>query len=262
MEAALIHTNMLNLQFTQGGEVAAAEGLYIPDTNLPGLDSAEMAPGTDYGLLESKAILALLTAISGAMPTSVLGLSIAQGSPSGAGANVLNNPFTLTWQQVANLAAGTLQAPPLPTTGANASVGGVGTATVFPLAQVVAAGGALDFAGVAMPLATLQAYAPLVISDLTPAADNRKFFAALFDAIGGTAQVRAADTASGTVSRTQGSISTAALPAAWTAATDPLTDLAEADRPVLGVFTRSNTVSIQVQLDQSTQQFEVLSTTT
>lgn len=247
------------LEYFDAAGNAVADGVFIPVANLPGVQAAELAAGEPANTKESKVALALLNAISANLPASVIGLTLAKGSPTGAGADVLNLPYTCSWQRLINLSSDGVDVVPVPTTGANTGVGGVNLTTIFAGAVKVAAGGAVAGAGVVIPSANLDAYSPISHADINPAADSREWLMGQLDALASNITRRAAGVASAVVTATTGSLGSAAIPAAYYAATDPTSGIASADLPKLGLITRSNAWSIQVTLNQSTQAFEVRS---
>jgi hypothetical protein len=249
----------LSLEFFDAAGSCAAEGVFIPVADLPGVQAAELAAAQPANTKESKVILALLNALSTGIPATTLGLTAVKGSPAGAGADVLNCPFTFTWQRVLNLANNETTPAPVPVAGANAGIGDVALVDIFPNSAKVAAAGAVAGAGVVINTAQLQNYSAITQATINPAADSRDWIMALMDAISTDSTVRSATVASGVVSRTRGTIGAATIPAAWTATTAPASGLDAADLPVLGLVTRSNAVAVQVALNQITQVFEVRS---
>lgn len=252
----------LSLEFFDAAGSAVAEGVFIPVSDLPGIQASELAVAELATTKESKFLLSVLNAITAVLPATTLGMTATKGSPSGAGADILNCPFTLTWQRVIDLASESVTPVPVPVAGANAGVGDVALVDVFPNAVKVAAAGAVAGAGVVVPTAQLATYAPITQATITPAADSRDWLMALMDAAATEATLRSATVASGIVTRTRGAIGSATIPANYYAAIDPVAGLLEADLPKLGLITRSVSLAVQVALNQTTQVFEVRSVVT
>jgi len=248
---------VLSCDYLQAGELASHEGIYIPATDLPGVDAAELI--TDPAT-EGKVTLALLNALATVDPAP-LGFSVTAGTTTGAGPSILNQGFTLAWQLVTNLTTGTIAPAPLPIEGANLGAGGLAVTDVFPGAVKVAAAAAAPAAGIVISTDQLAEYGPVVHASLNLASDSRALWAALADTLGAALALRTGETASAIVARTLGSVGSQTIPAAWTAATDPLSGLAAADLPSLGLITRSVSVSIQLELNQTTQTFDVRAVT-
>lgn len=252
----------LTLEYFDAAGNAAADGVYIPVSDLPGILAAELAAAEPENTKESKILLSILNALTTALPATALGMTATKGSPSGAGADILNCPFTLTWQRLIDLAADTISPVPVPVAGANAGVGDVALVDIFPNAAKVAAAGAVAGAGVVIPTATVSAYSDLTHAALNPATDCRDWIMALVDAAATEATLRSATVASGIVTRSRGAIGSATIPATWYQAVDPVAGVAESDLPKLGLITRSVSLAVQVALNQTTQVFEVRSVTT
>ncbi|MEO1592004.1 MAG: hypothetical protein AAFU71_12015 [Cyanobacteria bacterium J06632_22] len=248
----------LDIEVFEAAGNSTAAGVFIPVSDLPGIDAAELAAGETDGAKQGKTLLAMvsatLTAITAASP---LGLTLTQGNNSNAGPNLIGLNFTLSWDKLADIGGDTISVIPLPTAGANAGNGGLGIVDAFPNAAKVAAAGAVPGAGVVIndtAVATYGAAAPTVAAG----EDNRKWFAGLFDHLADADVREAGVTQSAVTAAARGAIGSAAIPANFTATVDPLSDISEADLPQLGLLTRSATLQIQVELNQSTQSFDVV----
>ena len=250
-------------EFLANGDPAAADGVFIPVADLPGVDGAEITGADSDGTKTGKVTLALLEALALSLVAAApLGLTVSKASPSGAGQNLLNQGFTLQWQKLANLSANSIGMIPLPTTGANAGNGGVAVADLFPNAAKVAAAANAPADGVLIPSADLEtygspAYAGLNVSE---GQDNRATLAALFEVLGASA-VRNASTESAVVQAAKSTPASSTIPTAFTAATDPTSGIAAADAAQRALLSRNNTVSVQLELNPTTQSFDARSVT-
>lgn len=248
----------LDIEVFEAAGNATAAGVFIPVSDLPGVDAAELAAGETDAAKQSKILLSMmaasLVAVSAATP---LGVTLTQGNNSNAGPNLIGLNYTLTWDKLADVSADSLSVIPLPTAGANAGTGGLAIVDAFPNAAKVAAAGAVAGAGVVVndsAVLTYGAAAPTVGAG----EDNRKWFAAMFDHIADIDVREAGVTQSAITSAARGAIGSAAIPVDYYAAVDPVSNIAEADLPKLGLLTRSTTLQIQVELNQTTQSFDVV----
>jgi hypothetical protein len=249
----------LSLEYFDAAGSAVAAGVFIPISDLPGIEATELAAAQSTANKEAKALLALMNATATylAVNSGLLGITLTQNNNSNAGPNLINLNYTLGWEKLADVESNAITQIPVPSAGANAGVGDFGIADVFPNAAKVAAAGAVAGAGIVVTDTALAAYgaaAPTVGAG----EDNRAWFAALFDHMAEADVREIGITQSAVVTAALGSLGATIVPADFYAATDPTSDVVEADLPKLGLMTRSTAISIQVQLNQSTQKFDVV----
>lgn len=254
----------LALEYFDAAGNATLDGVYIPIAALPGVLAAELAAAQSVALKEGKALLGLLNQIYNVLSSSgfaKLGFSVTKGIPTGVTADIVNQPFTFSWQKVANLDNDTIAMIPLPTTGTNLNVGAFAIADVFAGAAKVAAGDPVAGAGIVVQTVGLIAYSSLTHAGLNPAAgqDNRSWFAALLDHLANEVTLRDTITpiASAVVAATLSTVDASTFPDAFTASPNPTSGLVTADLPKRGLISRTNSWSIQLQLNQTTQTFDV-----
>lgn len=241
---------------------AVADGVFIPVAALPGVVAAELAAAQSVALKEGKALLAILNQMFNILsPTTFLklGFAITKGIPAGSAADIVNLTFTATWQKMVNLDADTTSMIPVPTVGASLGLGDFAVEDVFPGAAKVAAGGAVAGAGVVVNTSGLTPYSSLTHAGLNTAAgqDNRAWFAALFDHLAASVTVRDELNQSAVTAAALGGVDAADIPDAFVAATDPTSGILAAEVNSRGLVTRTNSYTIQLQLSQTAQTFDV-----
>jgi hypothetical protein len=252
----------LSIEYFDAAGTATSDGVFIPISDLPGVQVAELAGAEPVGTKESKTVLSLFTAITSSITNTVLGLSLLKAVPVGGGAeDLVNQSFTMTWQKLVNLNADTIQNIDTPIDGANAGVGSFGILQAFPNAVKVAAAAAVAGAGVVINTAGLTNYTSLSHASLNVGNDNRDWFAALFDAIATDSTLRGATDVSAVITRNRGNVGSLTIPAAFYADTDPTSNVLASELPQLGLISRASTLTVQLKLNQLTQAFEVNSVT-
>lgn len=247
----------LNFQYLEAGDSITTNSVFIPATNLPGIQAAELAPAnTDR---ESKIGFALLNALVANLPSNALGLTAQRGNPQGAGLDIWNQGFTFTVSHVVNLAAGTVGIIPVPTTGSNDGVGDFGFSDLFANYLFVFATEEAESAGVAIPHPSLIPYGLSLggYGGTPDATDARSWVIALLLHMANDASLRSNNTASAVIQRTRSQITGGAVPANLIAATNPLSGLDPADAPKLAILTSTFSFTYQLLADQATQTFDV-----
>ncbi len=253
---------MLNIEYFDASGNATEAGIFIPVSNLPGIQASELA--TAASGKESKAILAIhnaLYAYFSDLATLPLGVVVGKTAPSGAGLDFVNVSFTSTFNYLVNHESGTVGPVPVPTTGTNTGLGGLELIDVFPAAAKVAASGSTGAAGILIPTSELIPYGSPSQASLAVNADSRSWFAALSLYMAVESTLRTTADASAVVTRSVGAGVGASFPTAWTQPTNPVSGIAAADLPKRSLISRSFGLTIQLLLDQETQQFDVRSVT-
>lgn len=251
---------MLNFEFFDaGGGNTVAAGVFIPVSDLPGIEAAELeAADPDK---QSKVALSLITqmyAILSPPAFDSLGWAVSKGQPSSAGQDLVNQSYNLTISYAANHGSSTVGQLPPATIGANADVGKFGIIDLFPNATKEAAAAAVS-AGVLIPTSELANYGGPADPAISIAAgeDNRDWLAALSNYIVLASTKRTVDDASAITSASKGSATGITPPAVWTDDTDPTTGLIAADLPKYSFFNVSYSITFQLLLDQLSQTFDV-----
>lgn len=252
---------MLNFEFFAAAGSATSDGVLIPIADLTGLKATELAPSESLNAKESRTVTSLLNTIHAALsPASfaALGFTITRGVPAGAGDNLINQTFTLTWQKLVRLDTAQVAQIPVPTTGTHTGVGQFSILDVFANASKVESGDSTS-AGVLIPTAELASFANLSHATLTVAAtaDNRDWFAALADWLAADASRRSTSEASAIINTSMGGVNSVGIPAAFTATNDPTSGLLAADLGKRGLISRSTSLTVQSVLNQDAQTFDV-----
>lgn len=250
-------------EFLASGDAAAENGVFIPASDLPGVNAAELTGADSDALKQGKSTMALVEAlVIGLAAAAPLGLTVSKASPAGAGANLFNQGYTMQWQKVVNLSDNTLGMIPLPTTGANAGNGGVAVSDLYPNAVPLASGAVAPADGINIPAAELASYGAPAFAGLNLAGgqDNRSVLAALFETLS-SSETRSTTVESAITSAAKSTPASSAIPAAFTAGQDPTSGIAAADSRQRSLLSRNNTVSVQVELNPETQSFDARSVT-
>ncbi|MDS3861029.1 hypothetical protein RIF25_09430 [Thermosynechococcaceae cyanobacterium BACA0444] len=253
---------MLNLEYFDDAGTATEAGVFIPLAALPGITAEELDASAPAK--ESKAILSILTKVYtyiAALSSPVLGFAVSKTTPSGAALDVVNQSFNATVNYLVNHAANTVGPVPVPGSGSNAGLGGLPITSVFPSAAKIAASGSVSGAGILIPTSELTPYGSPDQAAINAGADSRSWFSALMLYLTDQASARTASVASAIVSRSIGSATGTSFPASWIQATNPVSGVLLADVPKRSLITRTFSVTIQLLLDQATQEFDVRSVT-
>lgn len=249
---------MLNIeQFSTTGTATAA-GLLIPVADLPSIDAAEL-DGSVAG--RDKAVLALLNAYYDTISPAnfdKLGIAVAKANPTGAGNDLVNQNYSATFEYYVDHETETVAMIPVPSAGANDGVGAIALADLFPGASAVAAAGATS-AGILIPDADVATYGGPAAGSIPT--DARDYLVALYHHIVIDSPVRSGSVQSAVINSSRGSATGFAAPATWTQPTDPVSGLAAADLPKSSFFRVSFSMTMQILLNQTTQEFDVNSVT-
>lgn len=249
---------MLNIeQFSTTGTATAA-GLLIPVADLPGIDAAEL-DGSVAG--RDKAVLALLNAYYDTISPAnfdKLGIAVAKANPTGAGNDLVNQNYSATFDYYVDHETETVAMVPVPTAGVNDGVGAIALTDLFPGATAVAASGATS-AGILIPDTDVSTYGGPAAGTIP--ADARDYLTALYHHIVVDAPVRSATEQSAVINSSRGSATGFTPPAVWTQPSDPVSGIAAADLPKSSFFRVSFSMTMQILLNQTTQEFDVNSVT-
>jgi len=256
---------MLSFEYFDAAGAVVADGVFIPVSDLLGIEDTELEAGDADK--ESKIALALMNVLYETLSPAnfdSLGWAVSKGNPTSAGADLINQGYSVTNTYAVDHGAGTVTQLPTPTAGANQDIGLFGLVDLFPNAAKVAAAGNTPGAGVLIPSADIAAYGAPVHASVTIGAgeDNRNYLAALINYLAAELTLRSGSDASAVTAKSRGSATGLTPPANWTAEADPITDLAAADLPKYSFFSVAYGFTFQLLLDQSTQTFDVNHVTT
>jgi hypothetical protein len=256
---------MLSFEYFDAAGAAVADGVFIPTSDLLGVEDTELEAGDADK--ESKVALALLNVLYETLSLvnfDSLGWAVSKGNPTSAGADLINQGYSVTNTYAVDFATASVGQLPVPSAGANADVGLFGLFDLFPNAAKVAAAGNTSGAGVLIPSADIAAYGAPVHASVTIGAgeDNRDYLAALVNYLAAELTLRTGVDASAVTNKSRGSATGLTPPADWTDATNPTTGLDSADLPKYSFFSVAYGFTFQLLLDQSTQTFDVNHVTT
>lgn len=254
----------LAIEYFDAAGTATLEGVFIPLAALPGITAPELATAESVAAKEGKTILSLLNKIYTTVSPdlfSKLGFNADKEAPDGVSADVFNQVFSVTSQKLVNLDTDSLSVVPVPISGANLGLGDFSITDIFAGAVKVAAAGAVSGAGVVINTIGLLAYSSLTHASINVATDSRAWFAALADHMAIDSIKRSTTVASSVVSGIASSLSASAIPADYIASVDPISGILVSDVPSRGLVNRTDTFTLQLQLNQATQTFDVLVTT-
>ncbi|NEP17823.1 MAG: hypothetical protein F6J97_13110 [Leptolyngbya sp. SIO4C1] len=251
----------LSFEYVSGaGSEFATSGVFIPISDLPGVSAGEFDIEATTAEKEAKSLLALLNAMQLylSITPNVIGISESKNSPSSNGADILTLNFTAEWQKLANLSANSITVIPAATTGANAGAAELAIKAVFPSAVYVNGGDTSTTEGIVIEHAAMVAYGLSAPPSVTAGADNRAWFSALLEMMT-NATLRDPDNGveSAVITAASGGMGALAIPPSYYAESDPLTDIQSADLQQRGIVARSFAFSVQVELNQANQTFEV-----
>jgi hypothetical protein len=252
---------MLDIEYFDAAGNASADGVFIPLSDLPGVTASELASAQPSAAKEGKAMLSLLNKIFAVTSPDLffkLGFTPTKEAPDGVSADIFNQVFAITSQKLVNLDTDSLSVVPVPTSGANSGLGDFAITDVFAGAVKVDAAGAVAGAGIVINTSGLLPYSSLTHASINVATDGRAWFAALADHLAIDSVKRSATVASAVISGIASSLSASAIPAEYIASTDPTSGILAADVPSRGLVNRTDTFTLQLQLNQSTQTFDVL----
>lgn len=236
----------------------ASDGVFIPISDLPGVEAGEFAAGESTEKKVAKALLGAFLGLNNNNPSNALGLAVSRATASG-GLDLTNNSFTITPQILTDYETKQMSALPVPTAGANSGVGDVAITDIYPNAEKIASDGAISGEGFLIPTAQIEPYGAPSHANVTIASDSRLWFLGFagWVTVDSSILLRGDSQASAITARNRGGATAITLPAAATAQTDPTTDLSSADLNKLSVVDHDFTLTIQTKMDQATQKFDV-----
>lgn len=247
--------------FSAAGNAVNA-GVFIPISALPGiLNGGELATG--QAARESKILLSICNAIFVTLNPSnfdKLGFAVSKGQPTGAGTDIINQNYSFTNTFMVDHAANTLLQIPFPTSGSFINVGKFTILEVFPGSVAVAAGGAVSGPGIVIPElddygGPSQAIVTNFIAD--PDGDFRIWFAALFQMILNESTVRTGTDASAVIVKSRSNAAGVTPTPAFTDVVNPTTAILATDLVRRSFFSITYSMTLQLELNQTTQTFDV-----
>lgn len=237
---------------------ATANGIFIPVSDLPGVEATEFASSEATLTKECKAMFAILNAMNGKF-TDKLGISHNKGQAAGAGVDLVRITHTFAQQWIANYESNTFEVIPLPLTGNLVGINDVTFEDIFPNAAKLDASDSTGAAGVLIPTTLLQEYGAPSHASIDLTVDSRDIIASLMYLYAGEGEYRDADSATGLVTISQPLATITAIPSAAISDNNPTTglDKIKASTGIYTLLTKTVSFTFEVLLDQLTQKFEL-----
>ena len=243
-------------------------GIYIPVSNLPGMDAVELASSESDNRKQGKTVFSLVQKIHQylSINTSVLSLRSTIGNPTIVSSSLITLSHSLIVDYLTDVSSGKNQMIPAPTSGVYSGIGEVSLSDIYPNCFVVestnntadASGIGAAGAGVLISTSDLSAYGffnDVGGSDITTlniTADNRYAIASIMQCIcDGNINVRTSSTASGITNVIISSASIVVIPATYYSNTNPLTGIISGDLDHLSLTRRTYTVTFELNLEPS-----------
>jgi len=240
------------ISFFDASGVAAADGLFIPITDLPGITSTELASGEASNKRHSKVLFSLLYKLFGGYNTAHLGFYISKLKPSVSG-DFVNQSFLVKTQLVINAISNNIDVIPVPVSGDNDGIGDFSLTDYFVGASILDSADNTGGAGVLIPLADLAQHGGTAT---TLSTDDRKLLFALISLItfSNDFAVRSANpvVSSAIIAKANSSIALVELPASAYAVTNPTTALLTANKDRQLILQRDYTFTLQLSLSALT----------
>ncbi len=237
--------------FPSTGGSANFDGIFIPVGDLlnGGVEGAiEFADAEPAALKRDKALFAVseivTSYINGLAAGLALGISVTRPNVT-----TLNYTFGLTLQLHEVLGSGVPLAPiPVPSAGANAGVGDFAFTDIFPNAVKLASAADPAESGLLIESASLTGYGAPAHASINLASDCRMILGALFRYMASSADlpVRSTTEASAVTNKTAGAYASFNAPPAYTASTDPTSDLVAADLPRTVLIAQPSSVTFNL----------------
>lgn len=233
-------------------------GTFIPVSDLSGVVAGEFASAASQATKEGKGLFGLFNKFHAYISTNTNLLGVTATRAKASVSDVSDNySFSFSCQYVGKLADQSFDVIPLAGSGANAGVGKLAIADVFPNAALVTAEGAISGEGMVIPHADLSAFGAVAPGSIDAGEDNRDYIFSMIRALPDLAILRAAGVASAVTTATQNAFATFTLAAAATAATDPTTGILATELDKIATVAATTTLTIQTIDNLDAQTFDV-----
>lgn len=247
-----------------GGSNGVNGGVFIPQSDLPGLTLEELSH--TGATREGKVVYGLVNSFFNSLATiPSLGIvNLSKSDPQGAGVNRFTEFVTVSWQWLLDFSDRSISPIPLPTIGASAGEGGVSLSDVWVGAEIIAQNGEISEPGIvirdSVVFIKFGGEKPLLNTD-----DARGWLGAFWQALISSINVRSSTIASAITTLTNPSTIRGlgiAIPATWYDATNPVTGILAENLPNIRVFQESFSIEYEMLVDPSSQTLEVNIATT
>ncbi len=240
---------MLNISYYPAAVAAACgngvvEGLFVPITNLPGIQSSELTDSSK----ERKIALSFANKIYNGLNAIAdkLGLALVKSTPVGAGNDLIDQNFQYLIQYMINWSSGEVSELPLPTTNTGKIYleQALGTGITFVTNE-----GGVPSAGILIPNSMIRSANGVIPSD-TRAADARSYLSSLVHCF-----VMDLDTATSVILNSKSNPAGITANATFLATNGVLS----ADLNYRSFFSLTYNLTLRLKLNQETQTFDVAS---
>lgn len=245
---------MLSIQTFENPGVASGDGIFIPLASLPGVLSSDLNEVISLEERTSKITLAMLEQSLSYLsdPSNPkLGFSASKGNPAGSGINRITQNFIFTSLVLANIKTRVVTSLPTPVSG----LGRFSFADIFPGSLKVADLDPVD-AGITIGVDRLLVLNNLTVGDLniTGVSDNRNLFDAILFHLTKDRELRSATVPSAVINSSLSGFAASAIPPTFTAVNSGI-DFTQIDS--LTILQRSYSLTLELELNQTTQTFDV-----
>jgi hypothetical protein len=233
-------------------------GVFIPVTDLPGMDAEELVSTDADNLKQGKTIYSIIQKIHSFLTVgqSYLGFTSSLGNPVVSTASRVSFTYTMTIDYVTNLSTGKITMVPTPTTGIYSGVGKFSIKNIFPNSSIVDdTADVLTVAGVLLNTTQLANYGFFndvdgsTIGTFNNTGDNRYAVASIYQAVcDGNVAVRTSTVASGITQVSIGNALAQTIPTTYTSAINPLTGISSVDLDHLSLTRRTYSITFELNL--------------
>jgi hypothetical protein len=243
-------------------------GLYIPVSDLPGMDAIELGVAESANRKQGKTVFCLVQAIYEylSVNTSTLSLVSSIGNPTIVNSTTITLNYSLIVDYLTNVSLGQISMVKPPTSGVYSGIGSCSLRNIFPNCIKVsstantadASGmGALG-AGVLISTEDLGVYGffnDVLDSDITTlnlSGDNRYAIASIMQCIcDGNIDIRSSSTASGITITLISAATQVTIPTTYYSNTNPLTNILAVNLDHLSLTRRSYSITFELNLQPS-----------
>lgn len=234
-----------------------AEGVFIPQSDLLGVEASELAAAEPEATKDSKFAYSVMDTFANGAFTGTLGLTLIESIIAGASALVSSKTFSVTTQYSANLADKSVGVIPAPTIGDNVGTVELSIQDIFPNATKLASSASTGSAGVLIPSADIEGYGASAHASIDPTLDSRDWISGLIRFMIDNADLRSDVVASAITAVTNSNATGVALTDVAFDDTNPTTGLDPAERNQISAFSVTSTMTIERVEDRATQSYDV-----
>jgi hypothetical protein len=234
-------------------------GVFIPQTDLPGLTVAELGEtGTSR---EGKVVYGLVNSFFDSLGTipSLGVVNLTKSDPQGSGVNRFREFIAVSWQWLLDFSDRSISPIPLPTIGASAGEGGVSLSDVWVGAEIIALDGGIPTPGIVIRDSVVSTKFGGIKPSLNTD-DARGWLGAFWQALVSSISVRSTAISSAITSTTNFQTTRGtgiAIPATWYDPVNPVTGVLAENLPNLRVFQESYSVEYEMVVNPANQTLEI-----